>query len=94
MGRLIHRTLSLAVAVFYLLAARRLGGARLVVSTLMFLVLPMTCIWFADYMDEYRGPWGIGTPGVTRPSPPWLVRFLAWGLLLLPVAIGVINELS
>lgn len=79
----VHRGLSGLVALAHLAAAWREAGA----ARAAWLVLPLAAlvwlIWHAETAAAFTGSLGL-TP--LRPSPPGLVRAIAWGLLLVPLA--------
>jgi hypothetical protein len=79
-----HRTISFFVACLYLALALLVGGLEAVLRTLMFLVLPLACIWFSDTLGGGTGL-TFGGGYITKPSPGFVVRFLGWVLLAMPV---------
>ncbi len=79
--------LSAIVAVVYLGVAYVSGGAEAVIVCLLYLVLPLACIWFSEAMGEFTG---IARGHlVTSTSPGWAVAGMGWILLLLPVVVGL-----
>jgi hypothetical protein len=58
-----------------------------IVMVLIYLVLPMACIW---YGDELGGLTGIKYGLVSSTSPGWGVEVIGWLLLLLPLIVGII----
>ena len=88
------RTLSLVVAVIYLVVvaffkqSRSLAGilADLLLAAAA-LLLPLACIWFGDELGNYVGT--LPGPRINRRSPGWMVKLGGWVLLLLPPVIGV-----
>lgn len=91
-GLLRSRLLSGIVAIGYLffvvLAA---GSLRSVLSLLLFLSLPMMCIWFPDTMGNLKGiSLGLGRPTITHTTPGDLVAIGGWLLLLCPVVVALI----
>lgn len=88
------RLLSGGVAIFYLLASI-LSTARLesAFSMLLFLLLPMACIWFPDAMGNLRGvSFGFGRPKITHSTPGDFVAVGGWLLLLAPVVVPFITK--
>jgi uncharacterized membrane protein YoaT (DUF817 family) len=85
-----NEILSGLLALIYAIAAFAGGGAEVGLKVLMFLILPLACIWFGDEMGDYMGTWPISGGGITNTTPGWLVRIGGWLLLLLPVIIGII----
>jgi hypothetical protein len=64
-----HRTASAVVACICLVLAYAFGGGPSVGRTALWLMLPVACIWWAEVL--------------TDGSPPTLVRWASWILLLL-----------
>lgn len=93
MANWIHRILSLAIVIAYVALGARQDGGRGFWAVLYWSILPLACIWFADELGRYTGPWFLG-PGITQQSPGCLLRLVAWGLLLLPIAVAVLNHIS
>ena len=79
-----HRTMSFLVALIYLVLAAMAGGAEAFVRMMMFLVLPLACIWYSDALGGASGL-TFGGGYITKPSPGFLIRFLGWVLLATPV---------
>jgi hypothetical protein len=50
-----RRTASFLVAVIYLMFALLAGGVLAALQMMMFLVLPLACIWFGDEMGGAKG---------------------------------------
>jgi len=82
--------LSGGVALFYFSIATIFGGAEDAIKTLLFLILPLACIWFSDAMGNYTGNLIFPRPPITEKSPGIMVAFMGWVLLLFPGAIGVV----
>ncbi|HEX6648793.1 MAG TPA: hypothetical protein VF075_04625 [Pyrinomonadaceae bacterium] len=87
------RTLSLVIAVIYLLVVGFSTQPRSLTSilgdlllTAAALLLPLACIWFGDEMGNYVRT--VRGPAINKPSPGWMVKLGGWVLLLLPVVIG------
>jgi len=83
-----NRIISGLVAVIYLAIAFAHGGMEPSFKLGLFLILPLTCIWFADAMGGYIGP--TTSMAITSTSPGTVVRILGWLLLFLPLIIGII----
>jgi len=86
------RRLSVLVAVAYLIgisffaqpkSAKALLGN--IVTTVIWLLFPLACIWFGDEMGEYVGV--LPGPAINRRSPGWMVKVGGWILLFLPVVV-------
>lgn len=86
MGRIV----SLTISVIYLIIAYIWDGSEMLFRILLFLILPLACIWFSEEMGSYTGLTGIDSPGITKESPPTLVKFMGWILLILPAITGII----
>ncbi len=85
-----NRTLSLLLALAYLIAAGILGGGGFFFRTLAFLVLPMACIWYGEAMGDITGPgtsFLSGGPAITDASPGCMVKAAGWLVLSLPLVI-------
>jgi hypothetical protein len=85
-----NEILSGLLALIYTIGAFAGGGAEVGLKVLLFLVLPLACIWFGDEMGDYMGTWPVSAGGITNPTPGWLVRAGGWLLLLLPIVIGIV----
>lgn len=86
----VHRGLSSLLAVLFLVLAWREGGPDAAVWLVLPLGVLVWIIWHADDVAAFTGT--IGLTPVRRPSPPGLVRALAWLLLLVPL-VGTILDL-
>jgi len=64
------------------------AGAEGAAKTLIFVVLPLGCIWFSDVLGDYTG-YGLGRVAITKTSPGIFVYYLGWVALLVPLFIGV-----
>ena len=58
---------------------------------MIFLLLPMACIWFGEEMGALTGV--MRGQYVGAESPGWLVALLGWVILLLPGVLGWIPVL-
>ena len=58
MAHIINRVLSAAVAVVYLIAAYVVGGPPLTIRWVLYLFLPLACIWFGEELGAFTGGWG------------------------------------
>lgn len=81
------KVIAIAIACFYLLVSFLSGGDW--IKTLMFLVLPLACIFFSDAMGGHTGMTGLGSPSITRTTPGCFVAFVGWILLLLPLLLAI-----
>ena len=82
-----NRTISVLVAILYLVLAFAHGGMEWVFRIGIGLVFPLVCIWFADAMGGYTGP--TTSMAISERSPGIIVCILGWLILLLPLIIGV-----
>jgi len=85
-----NRLLSVLVAVTYIVFAAIHGGAEMAFKVVVFLILPLACIWFSDAMGAYTGFFPLGDYPVTQQSPGILVCVVGWVVLLMPVVIVII----
>jgi hypothetical protein len=83
------RIISGAISLVYLFTAYFVGGPVLVGRTVMFLILPLACIWFSEAMGGYTGS-GFFRGAITKTSPGAFVAFGGWLVLSLPVIAGFI----
>jgi hypothetical protein len=90
-----HRVASGFLALIYILISLFMGGGYFALKVILFLILPLSAIWFPDGMGGLTGvTFGrIGGPVVTSPSPGSIVRFLGWIVLLGPVWWFAINAM-
>jgi hypothetical protein len=84
-----NRILSALVAVTYIVGAFVTGGGEASCKVLLFVILPLACIWFSDAMGGYTGP-TTSSMAITSPSPGVIVCILGWLVLLLPIIMGII----
>ncbi|MEQ1907116.1 MAG: zf-TFIIB domain-containing protein [Pirellulaceae bacterium] len=93
-GLLRSRLLSGFVAVGYLsFVLVAIGSLHLFLSMILFLLLPMTCIWFPDATGNLKGvSLGLGRPIISETTPGDVVALCGWLLLVLPlVALWIIR---
>jgi hypothetical protein len=90
MARIINRVLSAAVAAAYLIAGYVGGGPPLLIKWVLYLLLPLACIWFGEELGAYKGSWG--AQSINSESPGCLVAFLGWVLLLSPLFVPLIQR--
>jgi hypothetical protein len=87
-----NRILSGLLAVIYVTTAFATSGAKAGFEVLIFVILPLACIWFGDEMGGYTGAsWG---GAITDETPGLLVRIAGWLLLLLPIFLGAYLTLA
>lgn len=82
------RIISLIISIGYLIAAYIFGREAAAVRMLLFLVLPLGCIWYSDELGSWTGM--IKGHLVTCASLGCLVVFMGWVLLCLPIIMGLI----
>ncbi len=88
---LTSRRLSSLVAGIYLIGAIVYGGTEAALRIALFLLLPLACIWFPDAVGNYTGILTFPRPEITKKSPGIILAFVAWLLLLTPLAVSIIN---
>ena len=84
-----NKTLSGLLAAFYVVVGFLAAGAQGAFQALLFVILPLACIWFAETMGRYTGP--TAHMSITQPSPPLFVCIAAWLLLLLPLVVLILE---
>ena len=86
------RLLSGIVAIGYILVVLlATGSLQSVLSLIVFLLLPMVCIWFPDGMGNLKGiRLGLARPMITHTTPGDFVAIGGWLLLLCPVVVALI----
>jgi hypothetical protein len=83
-----NRVLSGLLAVIYLIGAAVTGGGEAGLKALIFVILPLACIWLGDAMGGFTGlSWNIR---VTAPSSGLFICLAGWALLLLPLAFIIL----
>jgi len=88
-----NKILSLFVALAYVITGAISGGAEWAFKIVLFLILPLACIWLSDAMGTYTGILPIEMP-ITQTSPGIMVQIVGWVVLLMPAVIGIIIFLS
>ena len=88
------RTLSGGVALVYLVAAGVAGKPAVFMKVAIFLILPVSCIWFADAIGGYSGLMSFPRPAITRKTPGFAIAIAGWILLLMPLVVSVIMTMS
>jgi hypothetical protein len=78
---------SLGFAGFYL-ALGIFGGGECFFQVMLFLVLPMFCIWFPEEVGGFTGR--MRMRHINSTSPACLVSFMGWLFLVLPMLLGVL----
>jgi Zn-finger nucleic acid-binding protein len=82
-----------AISISYLVVASFDGGEK-VIKTLMFLILPLACIFFGKELGGLTGVrfrLTFAAPVVTKPTPGIVVVFMGWVLLLMPLVVGIFS---
>ena len=88
-----NRTLSLWLAIAYLLIALIYVGVVAFTQMLLYLIIPMACIWYGDAMGSITGGSTViisGGPAITKQTPWCIMNIGGWLILLLPIIKGVI----
>ncbi len=88
----ISKIAAVVISLFYLTAAYFLMGLKGSLKTLIFLVLPLSCIFFGENLGKLTGiRFGLSflRPVVTKPTPGFLVVFGGWLLLLSPLFVFI-----
>jgi hypothetical protein len=81
---------SLIIATFHLAVFSFIKGAEGFVRCLLYLLLPMGCIWFSEAFGRYIGRSGLLGPYITHPTPAVFVAIGGWLLLVAPLAAVLI----
>jgi hypothetical protein len=79
------RWISSLIAAGYIIGASA-SGVESALTTILFCVIPLACIWFPDALADYTGMFILDS--ITRESPPFLVWFLGWLVLLMPALVA------
>ena len=87
-----NRILSALLAVIYIIVALVMGGVEESCKVVLFLIMPMACIWFSEAMGGYTGL--TTSVPITAPSPGIMVCIVGWVVLLLPVVCVIIAWLG
>ena len=90
---MIGRIISVVVAIAYLLIAYFTMGGVFTFQMAMFLILPLSCIWFSDLLGGYTGC-SLMRGNIDRTTPGCFVAFGGWLLLFLPVIMLLISFFS
>lgn len=88
---MLSRFFSLCLAGIYIYAAAQ-GEQAQILRVLMFLVLPLGCIWFGDALGGYTGATRSGP--IDTPTPGFLVRAGGWLLLSIPLVMAIYHALK
>jgi Zn-finger nucleic acid-binding protein len=76
----------------YLGAAYFFEGAETLFRVLLFLIMPLACIFWGDALGSMTGVrfrLTLACPVVTKPTPGVFVAFIGWVLLILPLVVSV-----
>jgi hypothetical protein len=87
-----NRIFSGLLAVIYIGGGFATDGGEGGFKVLLFLILPLACIWFSDAMGGYTGL--TSSMPITAPSPGVVVCILGWLLLFLPLIFIVISYVA
>jgi len=83
-----NRNLSGLLAVIYIIGAFAERGAEAGGKVVLFVILPLACIWFSEAMGGYTGP--TSSSAITSPTPGLFICILGWVILLLPVIFMIL----
>jgi len=89
---MLKRLLSGILAIVYLVASYAGGGGSGAIKCALFLLLPLACIWFSEEMGSFTGV--MRGQYINTRTPGCLVAFGGWLILLLPVIVGIVQQLS
>jgi len=88
------KTVAVIISCIYLLLSFFLGHSGYWIKMLMFLIIPLACIFFSDAMGGYTGMSRLGAgPWITRTTPGCFVAFAGWLLLLFPLVFAVFKAI-
>ncbi|MDA3793144.1 MAG: zf-TFIIB domain-containing protein [Elusimicrobia bacterium] len=85
------------ISLFYLGFASFFNGSEGFLIMLLFLILPLGCIFFGDELGGVTGVRFRTTffaPVVTKPTPGAFVVFIGWVLLLFPIIFGILSAIG
>ncbi len=81
------RTLSLIVAIVYLVVAYLFADTYVLFKVISFLFIGIACIWFGDPLGKITGFRWIGNINVSQETPGSVIKILGWIVLLFVPAI-------
>ena len=55
----------------------------------LYLAIALSCVWFGDELGGYIG-YSLKGSYIDQKTPGWMIRFIGWGLLLLPLLIEAV----
>ncbi len=91
------KIIAVIISLFYLGIASFFKGSEGFLRMLLFLILPLGCIFFGE---ELGGTTGVRfrttffAPVVTKPTPGIFVVFMGWVLLLFPIIFGILSAIG
>jgi len=86
----LSKIISLVIAVAYLVIVHFIGDQESLFEVVPYLIFVITLIWYGDDLAYYGVGSGIGGHDAGRidePSPPSLIKFMGWVLLLIPILL-------
>ena len=89
-NNMIPRVISVIIAGIYIALAISENDEGAILKTIMFLVLPMACIWYGSAMGTYTGI--VRGQYISKPSPGCLVAVCGWLMLLMPFLLKLIYK--
>jgi len=85
------RVLSGIVALVYLGLAIAFGNPELIIyKAVLFLIIPLACIWFSDALGSYTESFSLRRPRINRKTPGIIIAFAGWLLLFIPLVVEII----
>lgn len=80
------RAFALGLAIFYIIMGFASGDEGDGLKVIIFLLFPLGGIFFSQAIGDYTGISEIGIqPRISRSTPAFLVRLIAWIFLFLPL---------
>ena len=83
-----NRILSGLLAASYVVIGLGSGSGETALKALVFVILPLACIWFSEPMGGFTGL--SGNIWITAPSPSIFVCIAGWLLLVLPLIFMIL----
>ena len=85
-----RKIIFLTIAIIYLVVAYIVGGAEIFLKVLLFLLLPVACIWSGEVIIHYKRS-KMGMQPLIKELAGCLVKVMGWILLLLPGVLVIIS---
>ena len=85
------RILAIIIAFAELVFITKVAGSETAARWLVFMIAPVAYIWFSDEAGSVtRGKNAPFYSSILRPSPGWLVKIVAFVVLLLPIIMIIL----